>query len=285
MTRLTREQFQSDCCPPYGLSAMQQPGFACSGRLALRDIKATAAEAESLGYGSVWITVLAGITDPAAALDAALEATQRIRVGLGLVPLDAFDPVQLGRDLRQVPARAIVGFGVGKRRLGAGEFWYEQVSAFRAAAGPVQVAVGGYGPAVLHAGGRLADAVLLNWMTPARVQWALGHVDRGASAAGRVELPRPAFVYVPTALEPDATGKTEAALRHMATHAYHRRHQAMLEPDELLNVPVDRTSVERIVPPSPGPGTAPVIYPLDAESAEERRVILRTCAPGRRMPA
>ena len=55
---------------------MSGRGFVVSGGLPLTEIGETAAVAEARGYSTFWITVLAGRTDPVAALSAALVATR-----------------------------------------------------------------------------------------------------------------------------------------------------------------------------------------------------------------
>jgi len=194
-----------------------------------------AAAAEAGGYTSFWITVLAGRTEPAAVLGAALGATERIEVGLGLVPLDSFPGAVVGRELAVLPGvgRATVALGVGRREAGAAALWRAEAEAFRAAAPGVRIAVGGYGPRVLAAGGACAEAVLVNWMTPERGRWALERVGEGAAAAGRA-APRRLFHYVPTALGAGAAARLDAALGTMSASPYHRRHQrAMAAPGPL----------------------------------------------------
>ena len=256
-------------------------GFACSGTLAVSEIADTAAEAEALGYTSLWITVLRGITDPATVLEAALEASARLEVGLGLVPLDSFSGAELAEQLAGAPTRALVGLGVGMRHDGAASFWRAQAADFREGAPGVRIAVGSYGPLVLRAGGARADAVLLNWMTPERVRWALKQVDAGALAAGRERPPRPAYVYVPTAVGKDAPTQLADALHAMARFDYHRRHQATVSPDAALGVAVDLATAEPPQRPSYGPDTVPVVNATGETAREQRNVLLRAFAPTR----
>jgi alkanesulfonate monooxygenase SsuD/methylene tetrahydromethanopterin reductase-like flavin-dependent oxidoreductase (luciferase family) len=256
-------------------------GFACSGALAASEIADTAAEAEALGYTSLWITVLRGITDPAAVLEAALGASRRLEVGLGLVPLDSFPGAELAEQLAGAPTRALISLGVGMRHIGAASFWHAQAADFRAGAPGVRIAVGSYGPLVLRAGGALADTVLLNWMTPERVRWALEQVDAGALAAGRERPPRPAYVYVPTAVGKDAPTQLAGALHAMARFDYHRRHQAALSPDAALGVAVDLATAEPPQRPSYGPDTVPVVNPTGETTRVQRDALMRALAPAR----
>jgi alkanesulfonate monooxygenase SsuD/methylene tetrahydromethanopterin reductase-like flavin-dependent oxidoreductase (luciferase family) len=257
-------------------------GFVCSGALPLAEIADTAAEAEALGYSSLWITVLRGTTDPAAVLDAALGATERVEVGLGLVPLDAFPAAQLAPAVATAPGRAIVGLGVGLRHDQAATLWQAEAAEFRARAPRVRIAVGSYGPLVLRAGGSCADAVLLNWMTPERVRWAARQVDSGAHAAGRPHPPRPIYVYVPTAPGEDGADQIAGALQALARYEYHRRHQALIGPAATLGITVVLSSDASPPPvPSFGGEAVSVVSPTGQTTREQRQMLLRACAPSR----
>jgi probable F420-dependent oxidoreductase len=48
-----------------------------------------------------------------------------------------------------------------------------------------RVWVAGYGPKVLHAAGRIADGVILQFADPALIEWCMGFVREGAREAGR----------------------------------------------------------------------------------------------------
>jgi len=52
-----------------------------------------------------------------------------------------------------------------------------------AEAPPVWIA--GYGPKVLHMAGKVADGIILQFADPALIEWCMGFVKQGASAAGR----------------------------------------------------------------------------------------------------
>jgi alkanesulfonate monooxygenase SsuD/methylene tetrahydromethanopterin reductase-like flavin-dependent oxidoreductase (luciferase family) len=257
-------------------------GFVCSGALPLTEIADTAAEAEALGYTSLWITVLRGTTDPGAALNAALGATERVEVGLGLVPLDAFPAARLAPAVAAAPGRAIVGLGVGLRHDQAATFWQAEAAEFRSRAPHVRIAVGSYGPLVLRAGGSCADAVLLNWMTPERVRWAARQVDAGAHAAGRAHPPRPIYVYVPAAPGEDGADQIADALQAMAQYEYHRRHQALIGPAATLGMTVVLSSDASPPPvPSFGGEAVSVVNPTGQTTREQRQMLLRACAPSR----
>lgn len=253
-------------------------GFACSGALAPDEIAATAADAERLGYSSLWMTVLRDVSRPVDMLAAALDSTATIEIGLGLVPLDAFDPAQLATQVAQVPRRVIVTLGVGLRRAGAADFWAAGAATFRRHAPGVRLGVGGYGPEVLRAGGAYADAALLNWTTPDRVRWAARQIGAGARAAGRPTVPSPIYVYVPTASGGDAATELDRARLAMASHDYHRKHQIALGPHPSLGLALP-ANAGRVAVPTYGRETVSVINPTGPSTRESRRALLQACAP------
>lgn len=259
---------------------MSERGFVVSGGLSLQEIARTAAQAEVHGYSTFWITVLAGQTDPVAALSAALSATDAIEVGLGLVPLSAFGGAETGRAVAGLTLgsrRIVVGLGVGSCPRRACEFWAQEAAAFKRAAPLVPIAVGSYGPRVLRAGGRLADTVLLNWMTPERIQWAVARVDAGARAANRPP-PRPVYVYVAAAVGADGAARIEAALNSMTRYPYHRRHQEAMRASEPVGV-VARNRSEAAAGLSRYAGAVPVVNAVVDSDAAGRLEVLRRFAP------
>jgi alkanesulfonate monooxygenase SsuD/methylene tetrahydromethanopterin reductase-like flavin-dependent oxidoreductase (luciferase family) len=249
-------------------------GFACSGTLAAAEIAATAREAEELGYSCVWITVIRDVTDPAHVLDAALEATSTLEVGLGLVPLDAFPASKLAPRLAHLPGRAIVGLGVGQHQRDAPGFWRDGAATFRRLAPGVRICVGSYGAKVLRAAGPLVDAALLNWMTPERVDWAQRQLstERGALP------PCPLYVYLPAAIGAGGADNIGEARIAMAQYAYHRRHQASLGSDapEVLTV---KRPQSRPALPDFGANAIPVVNPTGPSSHADRRNLLWCSRP------
>jgi alkanesulfonate monooxygenase SsuD/methylene tetrahydromethanopterin reductase-like flavin-dependent oxidoreductase (luciferase family) len=65
------------------------------------------------------------------------------------------------------------------------------------------VIVAAMGPKMCALAGAEADGVFLNWMTPAKAEWARERVQEGAAEAGRALLP-PVFGYVRVAVGADA---------------------------------------------------------------------------------
>jgi hypothetical protein len=211
---------------------MSPRGLVVPGSLDLADIATLASTAQNCGYHSVWLTVVGDEQAPATLLRVALEATTTIEVGLGVIPLDRFRGEDVARSVLAVPAdraRAVVGFGVGRAYAGAADRVREHVSAFAGHAPGIRTAVGSYGSAVLAAAGALGCSLVLNWMTPQRVAWAVREAGLGSSAASAPGGPAAVYVYLAAALGADAPERIGATLRDFGQrYPYHRRHQAAM---------------------------------------------------------
>jgi alkanesulfonate monooxygenase SsuD/methylene tetrahydromethanopterin reductase-like flavin-dependent oxidoreductase (luciferase family) len=261
-------------------------GYVISGALGAREIGALAAAAEEAGYTSVWLTVPGTATDPAQLLRSALESTDRVGVGLGVVPLDRFPATALAESLAAFEydlARLIVGLGAGRRRAnGAARFMLAEAQALKEAHPGLEVAVGSYGPHVLRVAGAVADALVLNWMTPARLRWAMDQAAAGAAAAGRAS-PSRVYLFVSSAVGPGAASTIHAALARFREFDYHRRHQEAMAATEVVGAAVESSSDVEVAL-ARYEGATPVVNPVGAERHSERLWILSTFAPAQGEP-
>ena len=179
-------------------------------------------ELESLGYDEVWAND--GRHRSGMATLAAMAAGSRsIELGVGVAPLDERTPRDIADELRRAalpPERVVVGVGSGGSRslhlVRAG------VASLRAMLADVRICVSALGPRMCRLGGEVADVVLLNWATPARIAWAHERIAEGARLAGR-PMPRVAC-YVRVAVGADAQGRlaTEAARYRRRPRSYGR---------------------------------------------------------------
>jgi alkanesulfonate monooxygenase SsuD/methylene tetrahydromethanopterin reductase-like flavin-dependent oxidoreductase (luciferase family) len=202
--------------------------------------------AEAAGFAELWLWEDCFLAGGIAAAATALAATERIAVGLGIMPAPvrnaAFAAMEIAALARLHPGRfhAGLGHGVGEwmHQVGAKPASQlaqleEMVAAVRAllagetvttegryvrlrgvalghppAAAP-PVAVGVRGPKSLELAGRVADGTVLDWLSsPAYVRWARERIDAGRAAAGRTD---PHRVTVYDCCATDAAG--EAAIR------------------------------------------------------------------------
>jgi alkanesulfonate monooxygenase SsuD/methylene tetrahydromethanopterin reductase-like flavin-dependent oxidoreductase (luciferase family) len=237
-------------------------GFAISGAVSDDEAAALARAAEESGYTSIWLTIVA-TTDPVDRLKAALTATRELTVGLGVVPVDRFDGLAFG----ELPRRAVVGFGAGVPVPGSLTRLRDEVEAFKVAHPMTRVAIAGYGPRVLALAREVADCVVLNWMTPERLGWALSRVE-----------PRPVFVYVASAIGTVGAVAIDRALADMRRYPYHARHQKAMGATQLVGAaPAAPTEVSALLARYE-PAT-PVVNPVGASTSEERLRTLRFFAP------
>jgi 5,10-methylenetetrahydromethanopterin reductase len=188
---------------------------------------------EALGYDELWLVEDCFYAGGIASAAAALAATERVAVGLGILPAVMRNPAAAAMELaalaRLFPGRVLPGFGHGiaawMRQIGALPpsqlaALGETITAVRALlAGETvtmhgahvdldavrldhpprrvpPVSAGVRGPRSLELSGRVADGtVLAELSSPAYVRWAREQVDRGRARAGRVDRHR-LTVYV-----------------------------------------------------------------------------------------
>jgi len=197
-------------------------------------LPAFARRAEQLGYAELWLVedcFFAGAIAPAAA---ALAATERVGVGLGVLPAVLRNPALAAMELaalaRMFPGRVLPGFGHGiaswMRQVGA--FPESQLAALGETVAAVRallageevttdgrhvhldrvrlehppgvvppIATGVRGERSLRLSGEVADGTVLSDLaSPGYVRWARGHVDAGRAAAGRADHHR-VTLYTP----------------------------------------------------------------------------------------
>ncbi|MBK9943814.1 MAG: LLM class flavin-dependent oxidoreductase [Kouleothrix sp.] len=203
-------------------------------------LRAFAGQAERAGFDELWIVEDCFWGGAIASTTAALGATERIAVGLGIMPAVARNPAFVAMELatlaRLFPGRLLPGFGHGVAA------WMQQVGALPASQlaaleettlavrallrgerysvggrhvqlDQVQldlpprmippVALGVRGPKSLALAGRAADGTILaECAAPAYVAWAREQIARGAAAAGRTE-PHRLTVYAWCSVDAD----------------------------------------------------------------------------------
>jgi alkanesulfonate monooxygenase SsuD/methylene tetrahydromethanopterin reductase-like flavin-dependent oxidoreductase (luciferase family) len=184
-----------------------------------------AQEAEQLGYSSFWVNDNPG-ADGLESLAAAAATTERIRLGVGVIPLDRRSAGSIEVRLRSLDLpvdRLLLGVGAGTdpgglARVLAG---LEEL----ATAGDLTIVVGALGPKMARLAGEEADGVLFNWMTPDYAGEMGRSVQEAASGAGHVAL---RVAYVRCGLSPAADVRMQEELdRYGAIPSYGRHLQRM----------------------------------------------------------
>jgi len=210
-------------------------------------LRPVAEAADEAGLTQLWLWEDCFRESGIAAAAAALAWTDRLAVGVGLLPVPlrnvAITAMELATLHRLFPGRAVVGVGhgvqdwmgqVGARVESPLTLLREQLDALRellagrsvTTAGryvrlnrvrldwpppaPLAVLAGGEGPRTLRpAGGHADGTILTGGTTPAQTARARGLLDEGRTEAGRTE-PHPVTVYLLAATGPDAQSRVDA---------------------------------------------------------------------------
>ncbi|MEU6147530.1 LLM class flavin-dependent oxidoreductase [Streptomyces sp. NPDC047081] len=185
--------------------------------------------ADSLGYTSFWFNVIGADQDPFPMLEAVVAGTERIDVGIGVIPLDLHPPGRLSERLSGLSfdvRRAILGLGSGaarERPLGLVKAGLEQV---RSAIPELRLAVGGMGPRMISLGAAQADALVLSMMPFGRAHAAQQRISAGAGA-----LPA---VYAYHRVTTDTEHGQDMILAEMVSHGALPDDAPPPGPDDLL---------------------------------------------------
>jgi alkanesulfonate monooxygenase SsuD/methylene tetrahydromethanopterin reductase-like flavin-dependent oxidoreductase (luciferase family) len=194
-------------------------GFAVFAGVSPEIIRASAREAEALGYGSFWVNH-PGPVDGLGSLAHAAAETRRLDLGVGVIPLHTRGPESIADGVRQhalAPARLLLG--VGSPNPQALKRVRDGVAALRASLS-TRIIVAALGPKMCHLAGEVADGVLFNWLTPEYARRSADLVRAGAVAAKR-PMPR-LYAYVRVAMGPAATERlADEGGRYDAIPAYH----------------------------------------------------------------
>jgi alkanesulfonate monooxygenase SsuD/methylene tetrahydromethanopterin reductase-like flavin-dependent oxidoreductase (luciferase family) len=210
-------------------------------------LRAVARAADEAGLDELWLWEDCVLESGVASVAAALAWTDRLRVGVGLLPVPlrnvALTAMEVATLHRLFPGRVHIGVGHGvqdwMKQVGAGvgsplTLLREYVQALRALlagervtmdgrhvhldgvaldwppVGPAPILVGAVGPRTLRLSGELADGTILTGGTsPDRVREARELLDEGRRAAGRADE-HPLTVYLHAATGPDADARMEA---------------------------------------------------------------------------
>jgi alkanesulfonate monooxygenase SsuD/methylene tetrahydromethanopterin reductase-like flavin-dependent oxidoreductase (luciferase family) len=193
-------------------------GFALYAGVAPEIIRATAREAEALGYSSFWVNH-PGPVDGLGALAHAARDTARIALGIGVIPLHTRGPESIADGVRAhaLPLDRLL-LGVGSPNPDSLKRVREGVASLRSRLS-TRLVVAALGPRMCRLAGEVADGVLFNWLTPEHARASAEEVRAGAAAAGR---PVPTlYAYVRLAVGAASAAKlAEEGDRYGAIPAY-----------------------------------------------------------------
>ncbi len=187
---------------------------------------------EGFGYSTIWTNDTPAADGIWTAANMA-DATERIRVGIGVVAVDRRSPHEVARAIRdlEIPLdRLVLGVGAGSSATPL-IIVRKAVEELRDTLGAEpRIAVAAMGPLMCRLAGELADTVLLNWMVPERIAWARAHIFKGSRRSSRTELPEVA-AYVRAAIGEGAADRIAAeAAKYNTLPAYTRHFTAMGAP-------------------------------------------------------
>ncbi len=194
------------------------PGFALFAGTAPEILRASAREAEALGFASFWVNH-PGSTDGLAALAQAARETRRLPLGIGVIPLHTRGPASIVQGVRDtaLPLDRLL-LGVGSPNPQSLSRVRDGIAQLRADLA-TRLIVAALGPRICHLAGEIADGVLFNWLTPEHARLSADWVRAGAAAAGR--RPPKIFAYVRVALGPAAGDRLlQEGARYAAIPAY-----------------------------------------------------------------
>ena len=205
-------------------------GFALFAGSTPEIIRASAKEAEALGYGSFWVNH-PGSIDGLAALAHAAGETERIELGIGVIPLHTRGPEAIVAGVRAtaLPLDRLL-LGVGSPNPKSLSRVRDGVAALKSQL-KTRVIVAALGPKMCRLAGEIADGVLFNWLTPEHAKASAALVRESAQAAKR-PVPR-LFAYVRLAMGPGAAERVaKEGARYDSVPAYHANFERMgVKPD------------------------------------------------------
>ena len=193
-------------------------GFALFAGTTAEIIRASAREAEQLGYSSFWVNH-PGATDGLASLAHAAGETKRVALGIGVIPLHTRGPENIAQGVRaqKLPLDRLL-LGVGSPNPNSLGRVRDGVSALRTQL-QTRLVVAALGPKMCQLAGEIADGVLFNWLTPEHARVSAEWVRAGAAAAGRTAPTL--YAYVRLALGAKGCEKlAEEGSRYAAIPAY-----------------------------------------------------------------
>jgi alkanesulfonate monooxygenase SsuD/methylene tetrahydromethanopterin reductase-like flavin-dependent oxidoreductase (luciferase family) len=254
-------------------------GFAVFAGTAPEIIRASAREAEALGYSSFWVNH-PGATDGLAALALAARETRRVEVGVGVIPLHTRGPDSIVQGVRAgaLPLERLL-LGVGSPNPGALRRVRAGIAELRSQL-PVRLVVAALGPQMCRLAGEIADGVLFNWLTPEHARLSAELVRAGATAAGR--QPPKLFAYVRAALGSAAGDRLlEEGARYAAIPAYAANFARMgVKPVETAIAAATPDAIARALDTWQGVVDETVLRAITGQdTVEENLALLRAAKP------
>ncbi|CAN5311413.1 hypothetical protein BH11ACT3_BH11ACT3_16840 [soil metagenome] len=176
----------------FGLMGSVDPGL----------LRALAPRLEAAGFHALWLNDGGG-GDTFAGLAAAAESTSTLVLATGVLPFDRRPPTEIAAAIARhdLPVERLVlgvGSGGGSKPLELVAWGIGELRGLTDA----PIVLGALGPRMRGLGARMAEGLLLSWLTPGAAADAVADARREADEIGRM-YPR-AVLYARTAVEPAA---------------------------------------------------------------------------------
>jgi alkanesulfonate monooxygenase SsuD/methylene tetrahydromethanopterin reductase-like flavin-dependent oxidoreductase (luciferase family) len=243
-------------------------------------IPALAEQVEASGYRSLWVNHPPD-ADGLGCLAAMAAATERITLGTAVIPLSALPPDAILRRIDETGLQAErlrlgIGSGSGEHPL---QRMTEAVTYLRERT-PAEIVVGALGPRMREIGATLADAVLLNSVTPDLARAAAEDIRAQAKAASR---PVPG-VYVNVmagvgAAQLTELGESAAFLQQLPAYAAHFR-RAGIGPEQGSIAAGQLSDLPRLLEPWRDTVDEVVLVPVRADEAGPARDLIDAAIAG-----
>lgn len=189
------------------LGVMTSLGYGLAVGTPEETVLAAAKAAEDAGFGSFWLNNPPG-ANAFPRLGQVERATNRIRVGTGIVPVSHMSPAEMRA------AAAEAGLTRDRFLLGIGSgFGPRPVARVRAALAELrattdyELVVAALGPRMCALTGEASDGVLLSWLTPEYARISVAQVQDAAKRAGR-KAPR-TYLYMRIGIGAEAIARLE----------------------------------------------------------------------------
>ncbi|NOZ76345.1 MAG: LLM class flavin-dependent oxidoreductase [Euryarchaeota archaeon] len=171
-------------------------GLNINGNMDLEGLREAAQAAEEAGFSHIWVGESTAYLHPFPIMTACLEYTEDIRVGTGIISpkrTRRFHIQKAAATLKEVYGpRVMVGLAPGDRyglladcieSAGVLAMLEETVRGLKEDDPELPVFLGASGPRLVALAGDAADGVLLNYVRPEYVRWALGFLKRDTYTA------------------------------------------------------------------------------------------------------
>lgn len=149
-----------------------------AGSVPLDAVRRIAPRVEAAGYHALWVNDTPG-GDALTSLAAAAEVTSTLRLASGVIPLDRTGGAEIAARVRDLPAERLrIGVGSGQSRHGLA-LLETGVAELRAGC-DLPIVIGALGPRTRALAARVADGILLSWLSPDAAAEAMADLRRDA---------------------------------------------------------------------------------------------------------